>query len=141
MLALGRFSDRQSGGDTADRLILPCLPPLWLVSPTFYYLLLVQFGPPERLYPDTSNFYDSPHCTGFATLLRCRQVSRRGVRRRASGDYWRPMHLNRSLMPDWLAPSSPLFLVFATSAAFRVLMIAWFILRRREPWCDAVPAA
>jgi hypothetical protein len=36
-------------------------------------------------------------------------------------------------MPDWLAPSSPLFLVFVTSAALRVLVIAWFIPRAQEP--------
>jgi hypothetical protein len=37
------------------------------------------------------------------------------------------------LLPDWLAPSSPLFLVFVTSGALRVLVIGWFIPRINEP--------
>jgi MFS family permease len=139
----GRFSDRHG-----NRLviimtgsILPCLPLLWLVSPDFYYLLLVQVmsgAAWSGFSLSTSNFlYDlRPHRTGFAAYAAVQASITAGVVfvGGLTGGLlaaYAPQLV--ALMPDWLAPSSPLFLVFVSSAALRVLVIAWFIPRAQEP--------
>ena len=139
----GRFSDRH-GNRVVILLtgsILPALPLLWLVSPNFYYLLLVQIvsgAAWSGFTLSTSNFlYDlRPHRTGFAAYAAVQASITAGVvfvGGLTGGLLAAYAPRLVTLMPDWLAPSSPLFLVFATSAAFRVLVIAWFIPRAQEP--------
>lgn len=139
----GRFSDRY-GNRVVILLtgsILPVLPLLWLVSPNFYYLLLVQVmsgAAWSGFTLSTANFlYDlRPHRTGFAAYaavqasITASMVFVGGL----TGGFlaaYSPRLV--TLMPEWLTPSSPLFLVFATSATLRVLVIAWFIPRANEP--------
>lgn len=139
----GRFSDRY--GNRVVILVtgctLPCLPLLWLVSPNFYYLLLVQVASGavwSGFSLSTSNFlYDlRPHRTGFAAYaavqasITAAVVFAGGL---AGGLLAARAPTLVALLPAWLAPSSPLFLVFASSAALRVLVIAWFIPRVNEP--------
>lgn len=139
----GRFSDRHG-----NRLVilvtgcaLPCLPLLWLVSPNFYYLLLVQVASGavwSGFSLSTSNFlYDlRPHRTGFAAYaavqasITAAVVFAGGL---AGGLLAAQAPTLVTLLPGALELSSPLFLVFASSAALRVLVIAWFIPRVNEP--------
>ncbi len=139
----GRFSDRH-GNRVVILLtgaVLPCLPLLWLVSPDFYYLLLVQIlsgAAWSGFTLSTANFlYDlRPHRTGFAAYAAMQASITAGMVfvGGLTGGFlaaYAPQLV--TLLPDSLAPSSPLFLVFATSATLRVLVIAWFIPRAREP--------
>lgn len=139
----GRFSDRH-GNRVVILLtgcILPCLPLLWLVSPDFYYLLLVQVvsgAAWSGFTLSTANFlYDlRPHRTGFAAYAAVQASITAGtvfVGGLAGGLLAAQAPTLVERMPGWLAPSSPLFLVFVTSAALRVLVIAWFIPRAHEP--------
>jgi MFS family permease len=139
----GRFSDRH-GNRLVILLtgsILPCLPLLWLVSPNFYYLLLVQVASGAAwsgFTLCTSNFlYDlRPHRTGFAAYAAVQASITAGmvfVGGLAGGFLAANAPQLVAQMPQWLAPSSPLFLVFATSAALRVMVIAWFFPRAHEP--------
>ncbi len=139
----GRFSDRY-GNRVVILLtgsILPCLPLLWLVSPDFYYLLLVQVisGTAWSGFTlSTANFlYDlRPHRTGFAAYAAAQASITAGmvfVGGLAGGFLAAYAPRLVALMPDALAPSRPLFLVFVASAALRVLVIAWFIPRAQEP--------
>jgi len=139
----GRFSD-QYGNRMVILLtgcMLPCLPLLWLLSPNFYYLLLVQIVSGavwSGFTLCTSNFlYDlRPHRTGFATYaavqasITAAVVFVGGI----SGGFL-PAYAPDlvTLLPSWLAPSSPLFLIFVASGALCVLVIAWFIPRVNEP--------
>jgi MFS family permease len=139
----GRFSDRH-GNRLVILLtgsILPCLPLLWLVSPDFYYLLLVQIvsgAAWSGFTLSTSNFlYElRPHRTGFAAYAAV-QASITAAMVFVGGLTGGLLAANApqlvEKLPLWLAPSSPLFLVFATSAALRVVMIVWFIPRAHEP--------
>ncbi len=139
----GRFSDRHG-----NRLVilltgsmLPCLPLLWLVSPDFYYLLLVQVASGAAwsgFTLCTANFlYDlRPHRTGFAAYAAVQASITAGtvfVGGLAGGVLAANAPRLVEQMPAWLVPSSPLFLVFAASAALRFLVIAWFIPRAHEP--------
>jgi len=139
----GRFSDRH-GNRVVILLtggVLPCLPLLWLVSPNYYYLLLVQIlsgAAWSGFSLSTANFlYDlRPHRTGFAAYAAAQASITAGmvfVGGLAGGFLAAYAPRLVVLMPDALAPSSPLFLVFAASAALRVLVIAWFIPRAQEP--------
>ena len=139
----GRFSDRYGNRVVIilTGCILPCLPLLWLVSPNFYYLLLVQVASGAAwsgFTLSTANFlYDlRPHRTGFATYAAVQASITAGVVfvGGLAGGFlaaYAPQLL--TLLPAWLAPSRPLFLVFASSALLRVLVIAWFIPRVQEP--------
>lgn len=139
----GRFSDRH--GNRVVILLtgctLPCLPLLWLVSPDFYYLLLVQIvsgAAWSGFTLSTANFlYDlRPHRTGFAAYAAAQASITAAVvfvGGLAGGFLAASAPHLVELMPQWLAPSSPLFLVFVTSAVLRVLVIAWFIPRAKEP--------
>lgn len=139
----GRFTDRH-GNRVVILLtgcLLPCLPLLWLVSPNFYYLLLVQVASGaiwSGFTLSTSNFlYDlRPPRTGFAAYAAVQASITAGAvfAGGLTGGFLaaNATHLV-ALMPHWLAPSSPLFLVFVTSAALRVLVITWFIPRVNEP--------
>jgi MFS family permease len=139
----GRFSDRYGNRVVIllTGMVLPCLPLLWLVSPNFYYLLLVQIASGAAwsgFTLSTSNFlYDlRPHRTGFAAYAAAQASITAGmvfVGGLAGGFLAARAPDLVALMPHWLAPSSPLFLVFATSAALRVLVITWFIPRVNEP--------
>jgi len=138
----GRFSDRYG-----NRLVilltgtvLPCLPLLWLVSPNFYYLLLVQVvsgAAWSGFTLSTSNFlYDlRPHRTGFAAYA----AAQAGITAAVvfagglAGGFiaaWAPRAT--AMLSDWATVSNPLFLVFAMSAILRSLVIAWFIPRVKE---------
>jgi MFS family permease len=139
----GRFSDRH-GNRLVILLtgsILPCLPLLWLVSPNFYYLLLVQVASGAAwsgFSLSTSNFlYDlRPHRTGFAAYAAVQASITAGmvfVGGLAGGFLAANAPQLVAQMPQWLAPSSPLFLVFVTSAVLRVTVIAWFFPRAHEP--------
>ena len=139
----GRFSDRHGNRPVIllTGSILPCLPLLWLVSPNYYYLLLVQIASGAAwsgFTLSTSNFlYElRPHRTGFAAFAAVQASITAGmvfVGGLTGGFLAAYAPRLVVLMPDWLAPSSPLFLVFATSATLRVLVIAWFIPRVNEP--------
>jgi MFS family permease len=139
----GRFSDRY--GNRVVILLtgctLPCLPLLWLLSPNFYYLLLVQVASGavwSGFTLSTSNFlYDlRPHRTGFAAFAAVQASITAAVvfvGGLAGGLLAARAPTLAAMLPGWLAPASPLFLVFASSAVLRVLMIAWFIPRVNEP--------
>jgi MFS family permease len=139
----GKFSDRY-GNRTVILLTgctLPCLPLLWLVSPDFYYLLLVQVisgGVWSGFTLSTSNFlYDlRPHRTGFAAYAAIQASITAAlvfVGGLAGGFLAAYAPQVTAALPDWITPSNPLFLVFATSALLRVGVIAWFIPRINEP--------
>jgi MFS family permease len=86
----------------------------------------------------TANFlYDlRPHRTGFAAYAAAQASITAAavfVGGLAGGFLAASAPRLVELMPRWLAPSRPLFLVFVTSAALRVLVIAWFIPRAHEP--------
>jgi MFS family permease len=137
----GRFSDRHG-----NRVVLlmtgsaiPLMPLLWMVSPSFYYLLLVQVVSGacwSGFTLSTSNYlYElRPHRTGFATYaavqasITAAMVFLGGI---SGGILASFVPLLVSEMPEWLAPASPLFLVFIVSAAVRVLVITWFIPRSK----------
>ncbi|MEZ5573494.1 MAG: MFS transporter [Halioglobus sp.] len=139
----GRFTDRH-GNRLAILLtgsLLPCLPLLWLVSPNFYYLLLVQVVSGalwSGFSLSTSNFlYDlRPHRTGFAAYAAVQaSITAAAVFVGGLTGGFLAAYAPRlaEMLSDWITVSSPLFLVFTMSAVLRVLVIAWFIPRVNEP--------
>ncbi len=139
----GRFSDRF--GNRATMIIcsclIPVLPLLWLVSPNFYYLLLVQVlsGLAWSGYTlSTGNYlYDiRPHQTNFAFYAAIQAaVSALAVFAGALlGGYVASQAptLWNWLMPDW-GWGSALFIVFLTSSLLRIAVAAYYLPRLHEP--------
>ncbi|MEZ5569009.1 MAG: MFS transporter [Halioglobus sp.] len=146
----GRFTDRYG-----NRLVilltgslLPVLPLLWLVSYDFYYLLWVQVMSGivwSGFTLSTANFlYDiRPHRTGFAAYAATQASITAGmvfVGGLAGGFLAALAPRLAAGMPEWLAPSSPLFLVFISSSALRLVVIAWFLPKINEPRLRHRPA-
>ncbi|MDT8399609.1 MAG: MFS transporter [Pseudomonadales bacterium] len=137
----GRLSDRYG-----NRLVMlscssmiPVIPALWLVSPDFYYLFLLQmlsglFWSGFTL--STANYlYDiRPHRTNFATYAAAQSgIGAIMVFIGAAAGGLLASHADslRALLPFTL--SSSLFIVFLTSGIMRALVLLWFIPRAVEP--------
>ncbi|MCW8193392.1 MFS transporter [Proteobacteria bacterium 005FR1] len=139
----GRFSDRF--GNRLVMLItscmIPMLPLLWLVSPSFYYLLGVQVVSGiawSGFTLSTANYlYDiRPHATNFAVYAAVQScLSASAVFLGALGGGFLA-----SAAPDLLQHwgiedlmRSPLYLVFIVTAILRFSVTLWFIPRAVEP--------
>lgn len=137
----GRMSDRHG-----NRLVMllcsaaiPVVPVLWLFSPNFYYILVVQLISGlawSGFSLTTANYlYDiRPHHTNFATyaavqaLISALLVFCGGI----FGGYLASI---APLLASWLPfeMGSALFIVFFASGLLRALVLLWFIPRAEEP--------
>lgn len=136
----GRFSDRFGNHlvMVISSCMIPLLPLLWLVSPNFYYLLLVQVASGlawSGFSLSTANYlYDiRPHHTNFA-LYAAIQAGTTALLVFAGailGGYV-ASHAETYLSAFW-NPASWLFAVFLASSLLRVLVAAAFIPRLKEP--------
>lgn len=136
----GRFSDRFGNHlvMVVSSVIIPLLPLLWLVSPDFHYLLLVQVVSGfawSGFSLSTANYlYDiRPHHTNFA-LYAAIQAGTTALLVFAGavlGGY-AASHAETYLSSVW-DPPSWLFAVFLASSILRMLVAAAFIPRLKEP--------
>lgn len=149
----GRFSDRF--GNRLVMLItsgmIPVLPLLWLLSPSFYYLLGVQVVSGiawSGFSLSTANYlYDiRPHKTEFAiyaAMQACLSASAVFVGALAGGFLASAAPSLLQLLSQGLSQMmsldlnalmrSPLYLVFITTAILRAAVALWFIPRAVEP--------
>jgi len=139
----GRFSDRY--GNRLVMLItsflLPLLPLLWIFSPNFFYLLLVQMLSGfawSGFSLSTANYlYDiRPHRSDFATYAAVQSACGAAlvfIGAIAGGYLAASAEQVAALLPSGLAPSNPLFVVFITSGILRAAITVWFVPRAVEP--------
>lgn len=139
----GRFSDRH--GNRLVMLItsclLPLLPVLWLFSPEYSYLLLVQVISGfawSGFTLSTANFlYDiRPHKTNFAAYAAIQQAL--GATAVFCGALLGGLCVTYAdtliaMMPDALQLEHGVFLVFLISGFLRACIALWFIPRCKEP--------
>ena len=118
---------------------IPVIPVLWLFSPNYYYLLLVQLisGLAWSGYNLTmANYlYDiRPHHTNFATYAAVQALSSAVlvfVGGLAGGYLASNAPAIADAMPFTLG--SALFIVFVTSGVLRAVVLLWFVPRAEEP--------
>jgi len=137
----GRMSDRHG-----NRLVMllcsaaiPVVPVLWLFSPNFYYLLVVQLVSGlawSGFSLTTANYlYDiRPHHTNFATYAAVQALMAAAFvfLGAIAGGF---LASAAPAIADWLpfTVGSSLFIVFFVSAILRGLVLLWFIPRAEEP--------
>lgn len=139
----GRFSDRFGNHlvMVLSSCIIPVLPLLWLLSPDFFYLLLVQvisgFAWSGFTLSTANYLYDiRPHHTNFALYAAIQSGSSALLVFAGAilGGYV-ANHAEAGvvlLAPLW-EPASLLFVVFLVSAILRMAVAAFFIPRLQEP--------
>lgn len=144
----GRISDRYGNHFVllVTALMIPTLPFLWLVSPNFYYLLLVQAFSGlawSGFSLSSANYlYDiRPHRTNFATyaavqacmgaVLVCLGALGGGLLAEAAPAI-------QAALPFDL--ESHIFVVFIASGSLRLLVTLWFLPRAEEPHLRHRPA-
>jgi len=120
-------------------IILPVLPILWLFSPNFYYLILVQFISGigwSGFNLSTANYlYDiRPHRSNFAVYAALQSSTMATfvfVGALAGG--WVVTH--KEMLASWFPfeLSASILVVFIISAVFRSLVSLWFLPRIEEP--------
>jgi MFS family permease len=139
----GRFSDRFGNHLTMviASSMIPAIPLLWLLSPSYGYLIVIQmlsgFSWSAFTLSTANYLYDiRPHHTNFA-LYAAIQSGTSALLVFAGallGGYVARHAADMSLlMADFWEPRSALFLVFITSALLRVVVVAVFLPRLKEP--------
>ena len=137
----GRFSDRFGNHlvMVLSSCVIPVLPLLWLVSPDFYYLLLVQVVSGlawSGFTLSTANYlYDiRPHHTNFALYAAIQSGTSALLVFFGAilGGYAARHAPDIAAVLDW-GLASPLFVVFILSAGLRIAVAASFIPLLEEP--------
>lgn len=140
----GRFTDRFGNRIVMQFccLTIPLIPLLWMFSPDFYYLLLVQMVSGvvwSGFSLSTANYlYDiRPHRSDFAVYAAVQSAltavavfagAMLGGMIAAAAPW---LFGNFVFLGDWL--SSPLFLVFIVTTVLRSAVALWFLPRANEP--------
>ncbi len=139
----GRFSDRFGNRLVMiiSSLVIPVVPIFWMLSPNFYYLLLVQMlsGLVWSAFTlSTANYlYDiRPHRSDFAVYAATQSAlgaSAVFLGAMAGGMIASAAPFLVAVIPFADNMRSPLFIVFIVSTLLRTAVAAWFIPRSVEP--------
>ncbi|WP_082627933.1 MFS transporter [Pseudohongiella spirulinae] len=143
----GRFTDKYG-----NRIVMqfccftiPLIPVLWMLSPDFYYLLVVQMVSGfvwSAFSLSTANYlYDiRPHRSDFAVYAATQSALGAlavfvgaiggGLIAAVAPDVFARFDIGTGL-ESWII--SPLFLVFAATTMLRLAVALWFVPRAREP--------
>jgi hypothetical protein len=121
--------------------LIPLLPLLWIFSPNFFYLLLVQtlsgFAWSGFSLSTANYLYDiRPHRSDFATYAAVQSACGAALVfiGAITGGYLAASAGQLiELLPSVLAPSNSLFVVFITSGVLRIAITVWFVPRAVEP--------
>ena len=119
--------------------VIPFLPLLWVISPNFYYLLLVQLVSGlawSGFNLTTANYlYDiRPHHTNFATYAAIQALCT-ALLVFCGGIFGGYLASVAPIIREWLPFSlgSALFIVFIVTTLLRLGVLLWFVPRAEEP--------